>query len=181
MIITESIERRFWSRVQKTDSCWLWQGALLKSGNNVENKYGRFSINASTSLLSHRFSWILHNGEIPDSLFVLHTCDIKRCVNPEHLFLGDHIDNMNDAVNKHRFISGDAWLINNRSCKPCQYNGVNYLSLKQCWKECAPPTLEYATFKTRVNIGWPINSALTIEVNHANGRRIKYDKLSIQN
>lgn len=52
--------------------------------------------------LAHRFSWIIYFGSIPNGLHVLHHCDIPKCVNPEHLFLGTQSDNMNDMHSKGR-------------------------------------------------------------------------------
>lgn len=88
-------EDRFWSRVRKTDTCWLWLGKKNDDG------YGRIIVNNIT-ITAHRYSWILHNGPIPDSLSVLHSCDTPGCIRPDHLFLGTQIDNINDMVNKGR-------------------------------------------------------------------------------
>src|SRR4026208_1191601 len=71
----------FWSKVQKTDSCWLWTG--LKNHNG----YGVFG-GRQHRTTTHRKMWAMTNGLIPDGLFVCHRCDTPACVNPDHLFLG---------------------------------------------------------------------------------------------
>lgn len=90
-----NIEDRFLNKINKTDSCWLWTGALNSQG------YGAIGINGK-SVSAHRYSYELHNGQIPEGLLVCHTCDIRNCVNPEHLWLGDSKDNAVDMVNKGR-------------------------------------------------------------------------------
>lgn len=96
----KSLEDRFWSKVNKTDDCWLWTASTYKSG------YGHFrrKINDKwTMYKSHRFSYELANRcEIPKNLFVLHKCDVPACVNPDHLYLGTHADNMRDMREKGR-------------------------------------------------------------------------------
>lgn len=84
---------RFWAKVDKTGDCWNW--------TSVGKRYGQFSVGGKL-LLAHRVSWSLSNGPIPDGLHVLHRCDNGKCVNPEHLFLGTHFDNMRDKVSKGR-------------------------------------------------------------------------------
>lgn len=75
--------------------CWLWEGATIRSG------YGRHNING-VQMGAHRASWIIHNGDIPDGMHVCHKCDTPPCVNPDHLFLGTHADNMRDMQAKER-------------------------------------------------------------------------------
>ena len=75
--------------------CWLWIGYCMNAG------YGTFRLRGINEK-AHRASWLMFRGEIPDNLFVCHHCDIKTCVNPDHLFLGTHMDNMRDMMRKGR-------------------------------------------------------------------------------
>lgn len=89
----------FLQRVEKTDTCWLWKG------NKKENGYGRYFIGSGRYIRAHRFSWSHLNGEIPKGLLVLHKCDVRECVKPDHLYLGTHKDNMRDMRLKGRVAS----------------------------------------------------------------------------
>lgn len=95
---------RFWQKVQKTDTCWLWTGHIGNKG------YGYYAVSLGGGKykhhLTHRYSYILANGSIPNKLFVLHTCDTRACVRPDHLFLGTHQDNMDDMKQKMRQAHG---------------------------------------------------------------------------
>lgn len=51
---------------------------------------------------AHRISWLIHRGPIPSGMLVLHSCDVRRCVNPKHLFLGTQLDNLRDMATKGR-------------------------------------------------------------------------------
>jgi DNA (cytosine-5)-methyltransferase 1 len=86
---------RFWRRVEKTDTCWLWKGAVKDTG------YGVFWYNQRVER-AHRVSWEMHHGPIPEGKCVLHTCDVRICVNPDHLWLGDYSDNNADMADKGR-------------------------------------------------------------------------------
>ena len=90
-----SHEERFFQKVNKTSSCWLWEGALTSRG------YGSFGVNGKT-ISSHRYSFEMHLSQIPEKMFVCHSCDVRNCVNPNHLWLGTHSDNMKDMVAKDR-------------------------------------------------------------------------------
>jgi hypothetical protein len=80
---------------EPNSGCWLWIGTTLSNG------YGTVCIDTK-NILAHRHSWQVHRGEIPKGLSVLHRCDTPACVNPDHLFLGTHTDNMQDMVRKER-------------------------------------------------------------------------------
>jgi hypothetical protein len=86
---------RFWSFVERTESCWLWRGAQRGSG------YGGFHWR-NISHYAHRKAWELINGPIADGLHVCHHCDNPPCVRPDHLFLGTQADNNHDRDRKGR-------------------------------------------------------------------------------
>lgn len=91
---------RFWSKVNKTDTCWLWIAGTDKDG------YGLFKI-SNKMFKAHRLSWEIKFGAIKDNLWVLHKCDNPPCVNPKHLFLGTHQDNTDDKLLKNRQPRGE--------------------------------------------------------------------------
>lgn len=103
---TEERISAFWSKVNKNGSipqhcpelgnCWEWTASLARNG------YGIVKFNSKTNKMPHRISWIIAYGDIPDNLFVLHSCDNRKCVNPKHLFLGTAKDNTRDMDLKNR-------------------------------------------------------------------------------
>lgn len=89
--------KNFWSRVDRVDGeCWEWNSGCISTG------YGAFWVPPRVQL-SHRISWCIHNGEIPDGLHVCHHCDNPPCANPDHLFLGTALDNSRDKHRKGRW------------------------------------------------------------------------------
>ncbi len=90
-------KEQFLSKTIKNGDCLIWQGA--KRGNG----YGCLKINGKLQS-AHRISWKLHNKEIPEGMFVCHKCDVRDCVNPNHLFIGSAKDNAIDAYKKGKTI-----------------------------------------------------------------------------
>lgn len=90
---------RFWSHVTVQDGCWGWTGLVDNCG------YGTMSI-YKKGWKAHRYSWTIHNGEIPEDGHVLHKCDNPPCCNPEHLFLGNPKINAMDRAAKGRGNNG---------------------------------------------------------------------------
>ena len=90
----KSLEIRFWAKVEKTDTCWIWRGS-----HNEVTGYGQIQID-KVPHLTHRTAYELTYGPIPDGKFVLHKppCRNRLCVRPDHLYLGTHQDNMDDMV-----------------------------------------------------------------------------------
>lgn len=96
-----SVEKRFWEKVEvgEPDECWEWRASCYGSG------YGQ-AWDGEKQVGAHRLAFRLERGGIGDSQ-VLHTCDNKLCVNPDHLYLGDPIDNMHDAIERGQWSSYD--------------------------------------------------------------------------
>lgn len=96
---------RLWRRTSKTGECWEWNGGVTPKG------YGTLHFFDDQSRMVrdyvHRISWIIEYGPIPDGALVCHKCDNKRCVRPDHLFLGTSKDNSHDMVQKGRSCRGE--------------------------------------------------------------------------
>jgi hypothetical protein len=119
-----SDECRFWSYVNRTDGCWEWAGGRLATG------YGYFRLKGRP-VTAHRFAWYLAHGNIPPGAFVCHRCDNRKCANPEHLFLGSHLDNMADVVARKRHVGRRTTIHQVISVKKLRKAGSTYASISQ--------------------------------------------------
>lgn len=91
---------RFWGRVEVEESgCWLW------TGNKTPKGYGTIGFN-DKDIYVHHLSWTIAHGSAPKK-FVLHSCDVRNCVRPDHLFSGTAKDNSEDMVSKGRVCRGE--------------------------------------------------------------------------
>jgi hypothetical protein len=95
---TASTVARFWPKIDRSvTGCWLWTRARRNGYGVLNNREGQPRV-----VYAHVLSYVLHKGPVPPGLMVLHTCDVRHCVNPTHLYAGDFSENIRDAWNRRR-------------------------------------------------------------------------------
>ncbi len=104
MTLQERFDAKY--EIVEPGGCWVWMAAI-----NI-NGYGAISVGSTTDNSdhmegAHRISYELHRGPIPEGIHVLHKCDVRLCVRPDHLFLGAQLDNMRDMAAKGRSACGE--------------------------------------------------------------------------
>jgi len=107
---SSTLIERFQKKLDVTPGCWNWTACTTKG-------YGVFQVSRGVSKRAHRVSYCLYIGNIDDGMFVCHRCDNPLCVNPDHLFLGTHQDNMDDMISKGRKVSVGVRGEENKSAK----------------------------------------------------------------
>lgn len=93
---------RFWSKVDRSGECWLWTASCNTHG------YGSFWLKGK-NVGAHIVSYEMTHGPVPDGLHVLHHCDNRPCVRPDHLYAGTHQQNMDDRARRGRTANGCGW------------------------------------------------------------------------
>lgn len=111
----EELKERLYSKIERKEmGCWEWVAHINKQG------YGA-SCFRGTTITAHRLSYVLHKGDIPKGLIVCHTCDNRKCINPDHLYAGTYLQNARDTIDRGR--------IN------CTENGLKTISLGYGFKK----------------------------------------------
>ena len=146
--VTEELSRKFDERyvVVSESGCWIWTG-------ESRDGYGRFKKPAARKdkreyISAHRYSFTRFNGAIPDGMCVCHSCDVPACVNPDHLWLGTHADNVSDRNAKGRSSGGR---LQGESSPQSKLTEKMVAEIFNCQKPLAEIAKEYGLAKSHVS------------------------------
>lgn len=116
---------RFWPKVEKTESCWLWRAAIKPNG------YGYFRVSDTRMAFAHRVAHELTKGPIPDGQVIDHLCRVHHCVNP------DHLEAVTQRVNTLRGRGPAAWLASKTRChRDHPFDEGNTRITKKGYRQC---------------------------------------------
>ena len=119
----EKLNELYEERVIKNEQgCWSWKRKTLTSG------YGKICTGRGKIITAHRLSYLIHKGDIPEGLFILHKCHNPICSNPEHLYIGNHKDNTRDML------EADRGNFNKQKSKNAKLNREQIVEIKQLLK-----------------------------------------------
>lgn len=135
------LKDRFFNKVEITNTCWLWVGSIRRGG------YGQFKM-PSKLMSAHRAAYLMFNGPIASDKNVLHKCDTPNCVNPAHLFLGSHQDNVIDKVNKGR----QAKRSSHGHAKLSENDIINIKKLRESGKTLKQIALQYQVHPNHIGL-----------------------------
>lgn len=145
-IESATLQKRFDEKYipEPMSGCWLWLGAIDSKG------YGHIS-NGPRRIMASRASWLLAHGSFPNNLYVLHRCDNPACVNPDHLFLGTHQDNMDDMMAKGRRAVGDKVASKGENHPGAKLKDADIINIRRDHKNGEPQT----SIAKRLNMSLP--------------------------
>lgn len=157
--------------------CWEWLGSIDIGG------YGYFGIGSrkteQRTVKAHKFMWQLYNIAIPEGLFVLHRCDNRKCVNPDHLWLGTHQDNMDDMVAKGRQVHGERRVAIAKSIPPeKRARGEDLPNHKLTWDQVEEIRKKYMAGATRAALGrgYGVSATSIFHIVHNNKWKSEFRK-----
>lgn len=136
---------RFHTKYHHSEGCWLWTAGCYKNG------YGQFCVQrfaaSQINTQAHRVAYVLAKGDIPQGRVVMHSCDVRNCVNPDHLTLGDQSENVRDAAAKGHYCGS-------RSARPSlqKITDAQVREIRASQDACVSLAKRYGVTKTTISL-----------------------------